>query len=178
MLYAAYGSNLHPVRLTARTPSATLIGTASCSGWRLGFSKRSVDGSGKCTLLEDSASHVNVAIYEIETQDVSALDAIEGVGRGYEVSVLDIAGFGRCRTYVASEDFVDRSLTPYSWYQALVLVGCEWLGFPHAYTRWVREHRSVEDDDRMRHNSHMSIVAEASRLPGKASRAALDRSEL
>ena len=44
----AYGSNLHPFRLTHRVPSAKLLGVVSVPGKRLAFHKRSDDGSGKC----------------------------------------------------------------------------------------------------------------------------------
>jgi hypothetical protein len=33
VLYAAYGSNLHPLRLAARAPSAALLGTCALPGW-------------------------------------------------------------------------------------------------------------------------------------------------
>ena len=40
MLYAAYGSNLHPVRLSARVRAARLLGAGSVTGWELRFNKR------------------------------------------------------------------------------------------------------------------------------------------
>jgi len=48
--YLAYGCNLHPVRLQKRVPSAVFTGMVELHGRILSFSKRSVDGSGKCTI--------------------------------------------------------------------------------------------------------------------------------
>ena len=45
MLYAAYGSNLHPARLSRRAPSAEFVGTALLPGWELRLHKRGQDGS-------------------------------------------------------------------------------------------------------------------------------------
>ena len=46
LLYAAYGSNLHPGRLQKRVDSARLEGTAFVADLSLTFDKRGVDGSG------------------------------------------------------------------------------------------------------------------------------------
>lgn len=46
--YLAYGSNLHPLRLTARVSSARPLGTVPMPGYKIAFHKRSIDHSGKC----------------------------------------------------------------------------------------------------------------------------------
>jgi hypothetical protein len=38
--YFAYGSNLHPLRLQERVPSAALLGWTHLHGWELRFDKR------------------------------------------------------------------------------------------------------------------------------------------
>ena len=43
MLYAAYGSNLHPVRLRERVPSAELLGTGVLEGRELRFTSDYTD---------------------------------------------------------------------------------------------------------------------------------------
>ena len=51
LYYLAYGSNLHPVRLTERVPSARFLGLTSLFGYQLRFHKRhEPDGSGKCNM--------------------------------------------------------------------------------------------------------------------------------
>lgn len=57
-LYFAYGSNMLTSRLLARCRSAKTVGLATCLGHRLTFEKRSIDGSGKATMLGDLAHAV------------------------------------------------------------------------------------------------------------------------
>jgi hypothetical protein len=54
LYYFSYGSNLHPVRLTERIFSATLIGTVKLKKYRLEFHKKRKDKSGKCNLMKSS----------------------------------------------------------------------------------------------------------------------------
>lgn len=48
--YLAYGSNLHPIRMTERVPSARVLGAIELPDHLLAFNKRSTDGSSKCLL--------------------------------------------------------------------------------------------------------------------------------
>ena len=50
----AYGSNMLTERLKARCTSALPVGIAFRRGFAIAFSTRSVDGSGKATLLPQS----------------------------------------------------------------------------------------------------------------------------
>lgn len=132
MLYAAYGSNLHPVRLTQRIASAALVTTALLPEWSLRFHKRSKDDSGKCNIV-GGGDGVHVAVYEVNTEDKLTLDRIEGVGFGYAEALLQVPGVGECHTYVAEESHVDEELLPYDWYRAMVLGGARFHGFPRDY---------------------------------------------
>ncbi|MFU8878007.1 MAG: gamma-glutamylcyclotransferase family protein, partial [Wenzhouxiangellaceae bacterium] len=78
-LYFAYGSNLLPARLAARTPSARIIGPAVLTGNRLAWHKHGVDDSGKCDIVKTGtlADRVFGAVYEIEVDDWNALDRAE-----------------------------------------------------------------------------------------------------
>ena len=109
--YAAYGSNLHPLRLQARTPTARLIGTGYLPDWSLRFHKRSLDTSGKCSIKKGS-SGVYVAVYTMTAADKQLLDRIEGVGQGYANTTIQVPGIGECSTYVAEDTHIDRSLAP------------------------------------------------------------------
>jgi gamma-glutamylcyclotransferase len=48
----AYGSNMLSARLRERVPSARPAGTACLPGFSLRWHKVSVDGSGKCNVVE------------------------------------------------------------------------------------------------------------------------------
>lgn len=157
MLYAAYGSNLHPVRLSFRLPESRFLGKAAIAGRRLRFNKRSIDTSAKCNIVTGDAS-IHVAVYDIDRQEKAVLDRIEGVGLGYSVQTIEAPGFGDCFTYVADPSHIDDRLRPYSWYKDLVLVGCEALEFPVDYVVMVRTVAAIDDPDKERHITNMRIV--------------------
>jgi gamma-glutamylcyclotransferase (GGCT)/AIG2-like uncharacterized protein YtfP len=156
--YASYGSNLHPVRLRQRMPSAELLGTAELPGWTLHFHKRSnVDDSAKCSILPGDGS-VRVAVYRIVAQDKQRLDRIEGLGNGYENRVVSVPGYGDCFTYVATASHIDDSLAPLDWYREIVALGCEYHGFPEAYTASIRSITAVPDADAERNRQEWALV--------------------
>ena len=80
LYYLAYGSNLHPMRMTQRVPSARFIGKVEMRGRQLAFHKHSNDGSGKCLLYseqgDDQVAHG--VLYEINGSEKAALDRAEG----------------------------------------------------------------------------------------------------
>ena len=88
-LYAAYGSNLHPRRLRERIRSAKLRGTSFLHKYTLQFHKRGQDRSAKCG-FSDCGQGMHVAVYEVDNVDRKTLDAIEGVGKGYDVDEISV----------------------------------------------------------------------------------------
>lgn len=157
MLYAAYGSNLHPLRLGRRLATARLLGTAFVANWSLRFHKRSVDGSGKCSIQRGS-SGVHFAVYDISQGDKRVLDSIEGLGSGYSEISIDIPGFGPCFSYTASDTHIDDSLIPYDWYRQLVLAGAQAHGFPEPYVEKVRSTAARRDPDLIRRRQMWDLV--------------------
>lgn len=157
MLYAAYGSNLHPERLKARVQSARLLGTGNLDGWSLYFHKRGKDGSGKCNIAPGRDS-VHFAVYDVDTFDMLILDRIEGVGLGYTREVVMIPGFGHCATYLGSEDYLDDQLKPYCWYRELVLVGAREHEFDPNYVAMLERVESHTDPDPGRHAEHWALI--------------------
>lgn len=157
MLYAAYGSNLHPIRLKDRLPSARLIGTAYSPDWSLGFHKRSKDESGKCCISRGSGG-AHFAIFDISNDDKLALDTIEGVGNGYAEITLNFEEFGDCESYVAQASHIDEALQPYDWYKELVLAGARLHGFPDAYLRAIESVRAICDPDTERRAKQWETV--------------------
>lgn len=157
MLYAAYGSNLHPQRLRSRTASARLLGTAYLADWSLRFHKRSVDRSGKCSIAM-GRSGVHVAVYELSASDKQLLDRIEGVGKGYTDVTIEVPGFGRCATYIAAESHVDEALVPYDWYREMVLLGCRELALPQDYVARIERVAATPDPEPQRHEENWRVV--------------------
>jgi hypothetical protein len=82
-LYAAYGSNLDPERMSVRAPHSPLRGTGWLVGWRLTFGGEDVSWEGPLgTVVEDPAHQVYVALYDLTDGDVESLDKWEGVDIG------------------------------------------------------------------------------------------------
>ncbi|WP_121968673.1 gamma-glutamylcyclotransferase family protein [Leptolyngbya sp. BC1307] len=174
MLYAAYGSNLHPLRLQQRSPTAQLLGTAAVPDMALRFHKCGyTDFSGKCNLLPCHGGIVYVAIYEISAAEMALLDRSEGAGAGYDRAAIPVDGFGECVTYLAAATHIDEALRPLSWYKALVLVGCKRLAFPAPYIEVVRDIPTVQDRDGDRHTTHMQLVADCANANKKSRAGAL-----
>ena len=146
MLYASYGSNLHPLRLGNRLPSAQLTAVGYLPNWSLCFHKRSKDQSGKCNIRVGSDG-VHFAVFEISDEDKVRLDKIEGVGFGYSEISLYIPGCGDCASYTAEESHIDGSLQPYDWYKELVLIGARFHGFPDDYLQRIESIQALRDPD-------------------------------
>lgn len=153
--YFAYGSNLHPLRLAARVPSAKLIGNVELSGYRLTFHKRSLDGSGKCLIFpdQDARSPVFGALYEFKREEKQLLDLVEGLGSGYDESLLELI-CGKTRytayTYIAQPAYIDTALAPYHWYKQLVVAGSRYHNFPQSYIENLEATISCDDPDEER----------------------------
>lgn len=155
IFYFAYGSNLCVPRLGRRAPGVVALGAASIRGFDLRWHKRGADGSGKCSIVR-SAAHaaaVHGALFLIPKASMVRLDAVEGVGVGYErafVRVRAPTGTVGARTYVASPSHVDDALRPYRWYRDLVVAGADALGLPRHYVAGLRSVETWEDEDRAR----------------------------
>ena len=157
MLYAAYGSNLHPTRLAQRIRSARPIGTGFVPDWSLKCHKRSKDGSAKFNIVAGDDG-VYVAIFEIGADDKRSLDMIEGLGIGYLSVNLSVPEFGNCATYVAEDAFVDESLRPYEWYKRLTAIGARAQRFPGHYLQTIDDIPACVDPDEERSAANWRIV--------------------
>ncbi len=159
MLYAAYGSNLHPVRMQQRTPTARLLGTAMINDMSLRFHKRGyTDFSGKCNIVRRKGDRIYVAVYNIPLAEMTLLDRHEGAGSGYDRALIDVDGFGKSITYIAAATHIDDALVPFSWYRDLVVVGCEKLDFPQSYVEQVKAVAVKMDLDCDRHIANVQLV--------------------
>jgi cation transport regulator ChaC len=163
MLYFAYGSNMLTERLKARVPSAVPRTRARLPGYRLQFHKRSQDGSGKCDIVatSDGESDVHGVLFEVEPQDLTALDEAEHRGRGYERSTVqprrDERSF-EAFAYVAQPAYTDDALVPYAWYHALVLAGAHQHGLPESYRTHLTTVRTYPDPNGERRTQHRSLL--------------------
>ncbi len=161
-LYLAYGSNLHPLRLGERVPSAAFEAVVALPGHRLAFDKRGRDGSGKCNLATsaDPAHRVLAAVYSLDVAEVRLLDRFEGAGYEHQGLELEVAGRRRSvYAYVAPPQHCDPRLKPFHWYRELVYLGARHHGFPADYLQYLAAVDAIEDRDRDRRNRHQALLA-------------------
>ncbi|MEJ2687702.1 MAG: gamma-glutamylcyclotransferase [Gammaproteobacteria bacterium] len=162
LLYLAYGSNLHPLRLGERVPSARLLGAVALAGWSLRFHKRSdVDGSAKCDLMRTGAESdlAYGALYRMAAGDKPALDAAEGAGYRQQILEVDLDGVPRrAFAYLAETSYRDDSLAPYDWYRNLVVAGARFLGLPCPYVSAIEGVAAISDPDEVRRQHALTIL--------------------
>ena len=82
-LYAAYGANLDPARMSERCPHSPLQGTGWLEGWRLTFGGEDHGWDGAlATVVQDPFEQVFVALYDVTDEDVAVLDGWESADTG------------------------------------------------------------------------------------------------
>ncbi|MFP6681398.1 MAG: gamma-glutamylcyclotransferase family protein [Gammaproteobacteria bacterium] len=156
--YLAYGSNLHPARISARLGEITLVGTTELLGWALRYHKYSEDGSGKCDLIADPSSIAYGAVYEFSRESKQHLDTIEGVGCGYIDTCIELPKFGPAWVYLAQPSHIDGRLIPYDWYHAFVSRGAQHHNFPAAYIDSINRVAFIRDPNEKRRADNMEIA--------------------
>ena len=163
-LYLAYGSNLHHIRLIERVPSARLIGNTRLDRYQVAFNKRSSDGSSKCNLMYtgDDEHTAYAAVYEIKAREKLKLDAIEGLGKGYDEHKLQVLVNGDTLTvfaYISAGVHLVMGLAPYDWYHSLVIAGATYHKFPTRYVNVLRAVPTQPDMDLERRAKHERLLA-------------------
>lgn len=89
LLYFAYGSNMLTRRLARRVEGVRVVGPAWLPGYRLGFHKRGMDGSGKAVVAPaGEGDGVHGVLFELPTAARGILDRVEGGYRRCAVEVL------------------------------------------------------------------------------------------
>jgi hypothetical protein len=104
-LYAAYGPNLDPARMSERCPHSPLQTTGWLQGWRLTFGGEEHGWDGALgTIVEDPFEQVFVAVYDVVDQDMEALEKWELADIGLyfktKVRISALAEDLLCETYV------------------------------------------------------------------------------
>jgi gamma-glutamylcyclotransferase len=161
--YFAYGSNLHPARLTERVEFASLVASAQVFGYQLKFHKLGQDDSAKCNLWHTGRSPDSVygAIYTLASRHKPLLDEFEGKGSGYDDCEILVPHDGktlRCFTYLAQKAYIMDSLKPYDWYKQLVVRGAHYLDFPDYYLQKLDAVVSHRDPDSLREQTHRFLL--------------------
>jgi gamma-glutamylcyclotransferase len=161
--YVAYGSNLHPVRIEERVPSAQALGVVELLGMKLAFHKRSIDKSGKCLLYtkQEPPAMAYGVLYAIDPNHKGDLDRAEGSGNGYFAKQVTVPLGGQdyqAFIYMASSSHINTSLDPYHWYKNLVLAGAHFHNFPKDYIALIESNNSIEDQDSKRRQKNEDLL--------------------
>lgn len=167
LYYLAYGSNLHPLRLIERVPSAKLLFPIELEKYRLYFEKQGQDDSGKCNIRQTGQSDdkVHAAMYQISMQHKPLLDEFEGLNAGYMDHQLTLQHQGQeydCFSYFAQAAHIVEGLKPYHWYKELVIQGVRYLQFPDDYLVGIRSVESMPDKDIERCREHQTLISRMS----------------
>lgn len=97
---------------------------------------------------------VHGVVFQIPLDEKPALDAAEGLGKGYREIPCTVAKLGgeeiAAFMYVAEEDAVDESLLPYAWYKRIVLSGAREHDLPATYVAAINEAVCRNDADEQR----------------------------
>ncbi len=166
MFYFAYGSNLHPLRLAARVPSAQVIGISRLHGYRFTLTHPSLDGSGKCSIYPVAANDMFVygVLYAIQNPaEKKTLDEIEGGQFGWHSTEIEVKTEHEsidAFTYLASSCAPEQSAMPYHWYRDIVLLGAQYHGLPGEVIREIRQTGSQHDPDRSRNEANQRLIAQ------------------
>jgi hypothetical protein len=152
MLYFAYGSNMFLPRLKGRVSSVLFRGAASLSGYAFKWHKRSKDGSGKCSIVPSEGGWpVHGALFAVPNSELNRLEAAEGPG--YQKIAVQVDTGDGClsaETFVATPDWIDDSLRPYTWYRDIVIAGAVQAELPAEYVAFLRQVEAHDDPDRER----------------------------
>ena len=161
MKYFAYGSNMSLARLQQRTPGARRLRSCILPGHVLRFHKAGRDGSGKCDAFHtgNPQDRVMGALFELCPEQKPALDRVEGLGRGYAVTVvlLHVGPGNRVEALTEYATAFDPLLKPYTWYKQHVLVGAREIRLPASYVAQIDRIDGLEDPDRLRNARERAI---------------------
>ena len=164
MIIFSYGSNMNLNRLKERVPSAKKIDTGYIMEFDLKCIKRSIDGSGKATILNSDYCNEKVwgVVYEIDDKDKTSLDKAEGLESGYNEVMVDVNIIDnrklKSQTYIADKEFIDSKLSPYHWYKEFIITGAIENNLPKDYIEKLKEISSQDDTNNERKLKNESIL--------------------
>lgn len=165
--YFAYGSNMLTERLKAdyRCPGARVCGYAFAEGTIIEFSKRSVDGSGKATLVTAAGQRTPGVLFKIPEAESRALDRAEGARNGYQrcgafpVHRSGSAAIVQAVTYIAKSP--EANLKPYDWYLAIIIAGAQQHGLGVDYIAKLQRVPYKQDYDHTRKDKAIATIKAA-----------------
>jgi hypothetical protein len=139
MIYFGYCTYLDVSEMRKSFPTAKKVGVGRLHGYRLGFaSYGSLHGQGGCTLEEAPGHEVLGLMFEVDLEELGAMDESAGVDKGWydriEITALNEHGDELpATTYVISNP--TGPFCPSSTYAKPILLGARALQLPGDYVR-------------------------------------------
>jgi gamma-glutamylcyclotransferase len=156
--YFAYGSNMLTEWLRGRCPSAQPIGIAIAANHKLVFGKRSIDKSGKATLVPAEGNHTPGVVFEIAESERGLLDTAEGFKHdkpddpnrykrddSFQIRLVESDSIITATTYLANK--LEDGLKPYDWYLALLIAGAVQYGLDSTHIKELKQTESDKTND-------------------------------
>lgn len=172
MYIFAYGSNMCFNRLLQRVPSTRFIAIGFIRGFQMKCYKKSIDGSGKGTIIRSTNGEVVWGVvYDIDPGEKHLLDKAEGLNNGYSETHLDVQSeriIYRAQAYVGENHYLDTSAKAYEWYKNFILKGAQENRLPDSYIDLLSHIPSTLDSDADRRKLNEQILnGELSTLDSK-----------
>jgi gamma-glutamylcyclotransferase (GGCT)/AIG2-like uncharacterized protein YtfP len=131
MLHFAYGSNMSRAPMRRRCPTATALGVARLSGWRL-----IVTRDGYASIVPERAGTVHGVLWRLAPRDWAALDAYESLDSGlYVRRILAVMWRGRRLRVIAYVGRARAQGRPKPGYQAMVVAAAREWDMPDDYVQ-------------------------------------------
>ncbi len=136
-LYFAYGSNMDEAQMRERCPGGRLRGNARLRGYRLAFTIYAPHRDcGAADIVADEGGEIYGLLYELEAEDITRLDALEGTPHSYRRIVVNVEADGKTLQAFAYE-VVHKMATiyPSAAYLAILKTAAQAHSFPAHYLK-------------------------------------------
>lgn len=140
--YFGFASNLNQKSLRAKGVEPLAAHMAVLPGWRLRFNVqhffRHEGGVGNIERSENPADKVLGVLYECPDESLSALDAMEACGHGYDRITVDVLVNGHsvsAFSYVGMPEFINDQCLPSRRYLNIVTTGARQAGLDADYVQ-------------------------------------------
>lgn len=136
MYYFAYGSNMNHKQMAERCPNSKFIKKVFLEGYRFVYDGVSSFRKGAvANIIESKDEIVWGALFEINSNDLAALDCCEGYPKAYNRKEINVAGAGH-ETYKAITYFRTgkQEGAPSAEYREIIKQGAKDCRLPEGYS--------------------------------------------
>jgi len=149
-----------------RCPSAQSLGIALATGYKIIFTKKSTDESGKATLVEtnNKSDIVYGVIFDINDSEREQLNKAEGTNDGgyYAEENFSVMYNNKLingiTTYIAPKYKCEDNLPIYDWYLSLIIAGAKQNNLDNTYIKNIIENNITNEDKKENRDSRIEAL--------------------